>query len=104
MKVKNKSNKIIAIGTTSPILPDQTAELTKEQEKNPVLKCFIDNGFLVVIPNDLKDEKKKTAKELAKVIKAMKEEEVLAKCAEFEIETEGKELKELKNLLLEAMV
>ena len=103
MKVKNKSNKVISIGKID-VLPDKTTELTEVQAKNPVIKCFIDNGFLVEIPNDLKDEKKKTAKELAKVIKAMKEDEVLAKCAEFEIETEGKELKELKNLLLEAMV
>ena len=103
MKVKNKSNKVISVGKAD-ILPDKTFELTKEQAKNPVVSCFIKMGFLTVIPDNFDEEKKvDPTKELAKQIKAMKQEEVLAKCAELGIETEGKELKELKKLLLEAM-
>lgn len=103
MKVKNKSNKVITIGKAD-ILPDKTFELTDAQASNPVIKCFINKGFFAVIPDDFDDKKKvDPTKELAKKIKAMKEEEVLEKCAELGIETEGKELKELKKLLLEAM-
>lgn len=103
MKVKNKSNKVISVGKTD-VLPDMTLELTAEQEKNPVVKCFIQKGFLTVIP-DVFDDKKNSdpTKKLANKIKAMKQDEVLAKCEELGIETEGKELKELKKLLLEAM-
>ena len=102
MKVKNKSNKVISIGKAD-ILPDKTLELTEAQAKNPVVKLFIKKGFLIEIPKENAKKPEDPTKALAKKIKAMKEDEVLAKCAELEIETEGKELSELKQLLLEAM-
>lgn len=56
MIIKNNSQKVIGIGTTS-ILPDQTAECPKGYENNPIVQKFISEGTFTVVKEAKKPQK-----------------------------------------------
>lgn len=104
MKVKNKSNKVITIGLTD-ILPDKVVDLDEKTAKNPVVQLFLKNGFLVEIPGSKNDEEENTPEAIAKKVKKMKKEEIVAKLTELNVEfNEEDNLDVLRPLLVAALV
>lgn len=92
MLLKNNSTKIIGISETS-ILPRQTEECPKGYEKNPVIKKYIENGTLSVIPDDkMSASSNATEKETADTaeektnLEDMSEEELIRYAAQHNID------------------
>jgi hypothetical protein len=100
MRIQNKSDsKIIALGGEK-ILPGETAEVPLGFEKNPILSILAKNGTIAILAEGETEELNETAKLIAS-LKNAKQPRVLELCKQYGIEeTEGKELPELKKLLI----
>lgn len=62
MYLKNKSTKIIGIGSID-ILPGETAECPEEYENNPVIRRYIQNGTFTETDGKTDDAGKSNAAE-----------------------------------------
>lgn len=103
MKVKNKTVKVITIGTND-ILPDAVVDIPQEAAENPVVKAFLARKFLVEIPDTMDDEAEETPEDIAAQIKGMKKPELIEACEKNGIDTKGKTVAQLRQSLLEVTV
>lgn len=104
MRIKNKSAKIITVGMLD-ILPGKVVDLDEATASNPVIQLFLNNGFMVKIPDEMLDEVSETPEKLAAKIKKMKKSEVIDELKKQNAEFgESDTAEELKKLLLETLV
>jgi hypothetical protein len=103
MRVKNKTVKVITIGKKD-ILPNEVVDLPQEAADNPGVKLLLSRKNLVEIPDTMVDEVEETPEDLAENIKGMKKPELIEACKDHGIDTKGKTVAQLRQLLLEVSV